>query len=158
VCVLIAGFVTCEGGDTTGACAAPKDGTKEGDILAKARQASAINLQFPCTLPAAETLISSSTTGPPGRQRTELVFNGPYDLTLRQSQYAPPPSQDPAGASRTTIDLFPNVKADFIQVNDGSQKATYDLQWVRNAIYYEVQAYGPPLQQRQVLDLARSLQ
>jgi len=156
VAVVIAGFVTCEGSDTSGACARLTE--KEQQVLADARKASAINLQYPCTLPAAEHLVSTSTTGPPGRQRTELVFGGPYDITVRQSQYPPPVGPDPAGASRTTIDLFPNVQADFVQINDGSQQATYHLFWVRNAIFYELQAFGPPLQQRQILEMARSLQ
>jgi hypothetical protein len=158
VVVLIAGFVTCQGGDTSGACATPKPGTKEADVLDKARQASSFNLQFPCFLPAAETLFSTATTGAQGRQQTDLVFHGPYDMTIRQSQVAPPVTPDPAGVSKTDIDLFPNVKATFLQVNDGSQQAMYHLFWTRNALFYELQAAGPPLQQRQILEVARSLQ
>ncbi len=99
-----------------------------------------------------------AVTGQPGRQQAELVFDGPFDLTLRQAQYAPAVSADPAGASRTEIDLLPNVRATLIERNDGTRKALYHLLWQRNGIYYEVQALGPPLQRRTILLVATSLQ
>jgi hypothetical protein len=87
-----------------------------------------------------------------------MVFSGTFDLTLRQAQIAPAVSADPAGASRRTIDLYPNVQATFIEQNDGTSKALYHLLWQQNGLFYEVQAYGPPLQSQTIVKVARSLQ
>jgi hypothetical protein len=97
-------------------------------------------------------------TGDAGRQQAELVWDGPFDLTLRQSQLAPAVAPDPAGASHIIIDLFPNVPATLIEQNDGSGHALYHLFWQRGGVYFEVQAVGPPLQRRAVLKIATSLQ
>lgn len=156
--IAILGIATCQGDNKAEGCSVPAAGSKEAAIIDKARGDSSFTLLYPCFLPNSEDLVSSTTTGTTGRQRNELVFNGPYDLTIRQSQYPPPVAPDPAGTSRTDIDLFSNVRATFLQQNDGSQKAMYHLFWVRNAIYYELQAFGPPIQQRQILEIARSLQ
>ena len=99
-----------------------------------------------------------AVTGQPGRQQAELVFDGPFDLTLRQSQYPPAVSADPAGASHSEVALFPNVRATLIEVNDGTSRALYHLLWDQNGVYYELQALGPPQQRRTVLEIARSLQ
>jgi hypothetical protein len=109
-------------------------------------------------LPNAQLLESASVQGPSGRQRADLVFDGPFDLTVRQSQVPPPVSPDPAGASRRVVDLFPNVRATYIERNDGTSKALYHLFWEVNGLFYEVQAFGPPLQSRAILQVARSLQ
>ena len=45
-----------------------------------------------------------------------------------------------------------------IERNDGTRDALYHLFWQQNGIYYEVQAFGPPLQRRAILEFARSLQ
>jgi hypothetical protein len=79
-------------------------------------------------------------------------------MTIRQSQVAPAVSPDPTGASRVSITLLTNVPATLIERNDGSAKALYHLYWERNDLFYELQAYGPPLQRDTVLKMARSLQ
>jgi hypothetical protein len=79
-------------------------------------------------------------------------------MSIRQAQFEPPITADPAGASRSTIDLFPNVRATFVQVNDGSSRALYHLFWEREGFFYELQAYGPALQQRQIRLIATSLE
>jgi len=96
--------------------------------------------------------------GDPGRQQAELVFSGAFDLTIRQAQVPPAVPPDPAGASRRTIDLFPNVKAILIEINDGSGDAQYHYFWQRDGIYYELQSVGPPLQERVMRQVATSLQ
>jgi hypothetical protein len=135
----------------------PEPGTTAGDALLRARGQANFDVLYPCQLPGGERLESSSVTGTPGRQQAELVFAGPFDLTIRQSQYPPAVAPDPAGASRIVVDLFPNVRADLIERNDGSSRALYHLFWSRNGVYYEVQAFGPPLQRRHILMVATSL-
>lgn len=95
--------------------------------------------------------------GETGRQRVELVFQGAFDMTLRQAQVPPPVTPDPTGASRITVRLFDNVPASLIESNDGTGDALYHLYWERNGVYYELQAYGPPLQRETILRVARSL-
>jgi hypothetical protein len=97
-------------------------------------------------------------TGERGRQKAELTFSGPFDLTVRQSQFPPAVNPDPAGASRRFVDLLPNVRATLIEKNDGSNRALYHLFWEQNDLFYEVQASGPALQQRLILLVATSLQ
>jgi hypothetical protein len=109
-------------------------------------------------LPGSQNLSSASVTGEPGRQQAELVFTGAFDLTLRQSQLPPAMPPDPTGASRRTIDLFPNVEAILIEINDGSGDAQYHYFWQREGLYYELQAVGPPLQERAIREVATSLQ
>ena len=126
-------------------------------MLRRTRTQANFDVLYPCQLPGGQRFESSSVTGTPGRQQAELVFAGPFDLTVRQAQYPPAISQDPAGASRIVVDLFPNVRADLIERNDGSSRALYHLFWTRNGIYYEVQAFGPALQRRVILMVATSL-
>jgi hypothetical protein len=123
-----------------------------------ARSQAAFPVRYPCHLPGATSLESVAVTGTPGRQKVELIFSGPFELAVRQSQFPPPVNPDPSGASRTDVDLFPNVPALLIERNDGSSKALYHLYWQNQGIYYEVQAVGPPLQRRQVLQIATSLE
>jgi len=149
---------TCQSADSDGSCSQPAAGSNEAMLLDRARGEAAFNLLYPCRLPAASRLIAANVQGARGRQQTELVFNGPYDMTIRQSQVPPAQSADPTGASKTDVQLFTNTAATLIERNDGSQKALYHLLWVRNGLYYELQAFGPPLQRRQILDAARSLE
>ncbi|HLF78261.1 MAG TPA: hypothetical protein VJB57_12305 [Dehalococcoidia bacterium] len=127
-------------------------------MLSELRGQARFGLVYPCYLPNAQTLTSTSLQGATGRQQAELVFSGPFDLTVRQAQVPPAVSPDPAGASRRTIDLFPNVQATFIERNDGTRKALYHLLWDANGLYYEIQALGPPLQSQTIVNIARSLQ
>jgi hypothetical protein len=124
------------------------------DLRAKTRFA----IVYPCYLPNAQDLTAATVQGNTGRQQAELVFSGPFDLTVRQAQFPPAVSPDPAGASKRAVDLFPNVQATLIERNDGTSKALYHLFWGTNGLYYEVQALGPPLQSQTILKIARSLQ
>lgn len=96
-------------------------------------------------------------TGQPGRQRSELRFEGPFDLALRQAQTPPAQAADPTGATRIVIELLPQVRATLIEVNDGSGQALYHLFWEQDGLFFELQASGPPLQRRTILEVARSL-
>jgi hypothetical protein len=127
-------------------------------LLAQAEAQAGFPLLYPCDLPAGESLESVAVTGEAGRRRAELIFTGPYEMAVRQSQVPPVVNADPTGASRSVVDLFPNVRASFIQINDGSSRAIYHLLWERDGLYYEVQAAGPPLQQRQIRLVATSLE
>jgi hypothetical protein len=161
--VLLVAFVfmafTCQGAeeDPTG-CRTPVPASQEAMLLDRARGEASFNLLYPCRLPAASRLVAANVQGARGRQQSELVFNGPYELTIRQSQVPPAVSADPAGASKIDIQLFPNTEATLIERNDGSQKALYHLLWIRNGLYYELQAFGPPLQRRSIIDTAQSLE
>ena len=150
--------LTCQSADPDSACPQPNAGSNEAMLLDRARSEASFNLLYPCKLPAASRLVAANVQGAKGRQQTELVFNGPYELTIRQAQVPPSVSADPAGASKVDIQLFPNTEATLIERNDGSQKALYHLFWIRNGLYYELQASGPPLQRRQILEAARSLE
>jgi hypothetical protein len=149
---------TCSSSDPTSACPTPVAGSQEEAILAKTRAGASFPVLYPCFLPGAQGLRGGTVSGEPGRQQAELVFGGPFDMTIRQSQVPPPAVADPAGTSRTLIDLFPNVPATFVQRNDGTPDALYHLYWTRNGIFYELQAFGPAQQQRPILQVARSLQ
>ena len=155
--LVILAVATCSTSEPLSACPTPQPGSKAADLLTDVRSRAGFPVLYPCQLPGAEYLESVAVTGDPGRQKAELVFAGPFEMAIRQSQYPPAVSADPAGASRTIINLFPNVRATFIQINDGSSKALYHLFWKRGGIYYEVQAVGPPLQQRQIRLIATSL-
>ena len=156
--LLILAAFTCSTSDSADACQVPPEGSTQAGLLADARRQTAFEILYPCQLPGATTLESVAVTGAPGRQQAELIFSGPFELAVRQSQVPPPVNPDPAGASRINIDLFANVRAILIERNDGSAKALYHLFWERNGLYYEVQAVGPPLQRRQVLLVATSLE
>ena len=136
----------------------PLPGSDEDLLVQSARQAAGFVLLYPCYVPNAQTLESTAVTGEPGRQATSFVWTGPFEFTIRQSQYPPAVSPDPSGASLSTLDLFPNVRADLIERNDASGDAMYHLLWQRNNVYYELQAFGPPQQRRIILEIARSLE
>jgi hypothetical protein len=158
VALLIFAAFTCSTSDNAGACQLPPEGSAQADLLADARSQAAFPVRFPCHLPGATSLESVAVTGTPGRQKVELIFNGPFELAVRQSQFPPAVNPDPTGATRSDVDLFPNVPAILIERNDGSSKALYHLYWESQGIFYEVQAVGPPLQRRQVLQIATSLE
>ncbi len=103
-------------------------------------------------------LESASATGQTGKQRAELVFTGPFDLTIRQSEAPPLVTPDPTGSSRIVVQLFDGVLATLIERNDGTSKAMYHFYWERNGRFYELQAFGPPLQRDAMLRVIRSLQ
>ena len=149
---------TCDTDDTVDACPMPKPGSDEYLFVQRAVDEAGFEVRFPCYLPNSQRLRSGAITGQEGRQLVEFAWDGPFDMVVRQSQYAPAPVAATAGASRRTIDLFPNTRATFIEINDGSAKAQYHLLWNRNGIYYELQAVGPPLQQDAILRVARSLE
>jgi hypothetical protein len=156
--LLVLLFATCSSNDPDSPCPTPAAGTNGAGFLAEARAQASFPVLFPCQLPAGQTLTGTSVQGDPGRQQAELVFDGPFDLTLRQSQYPPPLAADPTGASRIVVDLFPNVRGTLVEINDGSRRAQYHLFWERNGLFYEVQAVGPPLQRRFILLIATSLE
>jgi hypothetical protein len=156
--IAVLGIVTCETNDPTSDCPTPTTGSKQGDLLSELRGQARFGIVYPCYLPNPQQLSSTSLQGAAGRQQAELVFSGPFDLTIRQAQIPPAVSPDPAGASKRTVDLFPNTPATFIERNDGTSKALYHLFWNANGIYYEVQALGPPLQSQTIIRVARSLQ
>ena len=156
---LVFAFFTCESAsDSVEACQLPATGSREAQLLADARRQINFNLLYPCRLPGATYLESIAVTGMPGRQQVELTFDGPFEMAVRQSQVPPPLNPDPTGASRTDIDLFADVRGVLIERNDGSARALYHLYWNRGGLFYEVQATGPPLQRRQILQVATSLQ
>lgn len=139
------------------ACPLPTSGD-EATIITDAEQRTQFKLDYPCYLPNSQDLESHSVTGLAGQQKSEFVFNGPFEIAIRQSQVPPPVEPDPTGATHTTIQLMEGVRADFIQRTDGSSRALYHLYWERNGFFYELQAFGPYAQQRTILAIARSLQ
>ena len=149
---------TCSAVDRSSACAIPLAGTEEAARLDDAISTAQFGLVFPCYLPNAQTLESTSVTGDPGRQAVAFVWVGPFDFTIRQSQFPPAVSADPAGASRITIDLVPATRATLIERNDATGDALYHLLWQDDDIYYELLGYGPAQQRRIILDIARSLE
>ncbi len=158
IALTILGFATCSSTTQTEVCPTPVPGSQEADLLADARQATRFALVYPCYLPNSQVLESHSVTGELGRQRSELVFDGPFEMTIRQALEAPPVSPDPTGASRISIQLFDGVQASLIERNDGTAQAMYHLYWERNNQYFELQAFGPPQQRQLILRVARSLQ
>lgn len=152
------GFATCSSTTPTEACPTPVPGSQEAATLAQARGAVGFPLLYPCYLPNSQDLETHSVTGDFGKQRSELVFDGVFDLTVRQSQVPPLVTPDPTGASRITVQLFEGVQASLIERNDGTSKALYHLYWDRGGMYYELQAFGPPQQRELILRVARSLQ
>jgi hypothetical protein len=149
---------TCSSNDRGEVCALPPSGSAEDQLLQDAKSRAGFQLLYPCYLPNAQTLESTAVTGDPGRQAVSFVWVGPFEFTIRQSQFPPAASPDPSGSSRMAFDLFPNVRAELIEVNDASGDAMYHLYWLRDDIYYELQAFGPPQQRRIILDIARSLE
>jgi hypothetical protein len=158
VALLVIAAFTCNSPDTVEACPTPRAGTTAEGLLSTARSQAGFPVLYPCQLPAAQRLEGATVTGSPGRRQAEFVFEGPFDLTIRQSQFPPPVNPDPTGASRIVVDVFPNVQGTLIERNDGSTQALYHLFWTRNGLFYEVQAVGPPLQRRWILMVATSLQ
>ena len=151
-------FFTCSSASEVSACPQPDERSEGAASLVAARRTATFPVRYPCFLPAGEALSTATISGQPGRQQVELIFNGPYEMAVRQSQFPPVVDPDPTGSSRLLTDLFPNVPATFIQQNDGSRRALYHLFWEQDGIFYELQAAGPPIQQRQILQIARSLE
>ena len=150
---------TCGAADVATGCHIPADDGREGRLLAQGRSEASFDFQYPCRLPNSQSLVNVAVVGAAGRQSVTLSWDGPFDLSIQQSQVAPLQNADPAGASHIVLDdLFPGVRADLIEINDGSRRAQYRLIWARAGIYYEVVAVGPPLQRRVILDIARSLE
>jgi hypothetical protein len=150
--------VTCTSNDRAEACVMPVPGSEEYALIEDAASQAGFPLVYPCYLPNAQTLESTAVIGEPGRQSASFVWTGPFEFTIRQSQYPPAVAADPAGVSRSALDLFPNVRAELIERNDGSGDAMYHLLWQRDDIYFELQAFGPPQQRRLILEIARSLE
>lgn len=148
----------CSSNDRGEACALPPPGSEEDALLQSAREQAGFTLKYPCYLPNAQTLESTAVIGDPGRQAVSFVWVGPFEFTIRQSQFPPAVSPDPSGSSRSALDLFPNVRAELIERNDASGDAMYHLYWTQDDIYHELQAFGPPQQRRIILEIARSLQ
>lgn len=155
---VVFGAATCNILEPAEACSIPSAESSAGIMLMGTRENAEFGLRYPCYLPNSQHLTSSTVIGTPGRQQVEMVWEGPFYIALRQSQYPPAASPDPTGASRTIIDLFSNVRATLIERYDGSGQALYHLFWQRNRVYYEIQAFGPPQQRRIILDIARSLE
>ena len=149
---------TCSSNDRAEACVSPPAGSEEDALIQSVRQQAGFKLLYPCYLPNAQTLESTAVIGDPGRQAASFVWTGPFEFTIRQSQFPPAVSPDPSGASRSALDLFPNVRAELIEQNDASGDALYHLFWQRDDVYYELQAFGPPQQRRIILEIARSLE
>ncbi len=149
---------TCKSNDQISVCPTPVPGSAEDTLLQSARGQAAFTLRFPCYLPLSEQLSDSTATGDAGRQEIDLVWTGPFDMTIRQSQFAPAVSPDPTGSSREDIQLFSNVSAALITEDSGTGHTLYHLFWQQGDIYYELQANGPPLQRDTILKIARSLQ
>jgi hypothetical protein len=144
--------------DPSGSCTIPAKDSDAGSLLDDSTQQAGFKVLYPCQLPAGEKLTTAGVTGDPGARSSTLTFGGPFDMTVRQSQVPPALSADPAGSSHLVIDLFPNVKAQLIERNDGSRKAEYHLVWNQGAFFYDVLADGPPLSRDLILKAARSLQ
>jgi len=151
--------VTCSTADVQGECpTVPKDGSRQANMLAEGRQQAVFPILFPCKLPNSQALTAVSVVGDSGRQSVTITWDGPFQITVRQSQLAPVVNADPAGASHSVIrNLFPGTDADLIEINDGSSHAIYHLVWARSGMYYEVLVAGPPQQRKVVLDIALSL-
>ena len=149
---------TCKSNDAVSACPTPVPGSTEDQFLQSARSQASFNLVFPCYLPLSEKLTDSTVTGDAGRQEVDLVWTGPFDMTIRQSQFAPAVSPDPTGSSRENIQLYSNVLAALLSEDNGTGRTQYHLFWQQGDIYYEIQANGPPLQRDTILKIARSLQ
>ena len=149
---------TCKTNDQVSACPTPVPGSAEDTLLQSARSQAAFALRYPCYLPLSEKLTDSTVTGDTGRQEVDIVWTGPFNMTIRQAQFAPAVSPDPTGASREELQLFSNVSAALITEDDGSGHTMYHMFWQQGAIYYELQAVGPPLQRDTILKIARSLQ
>jgi hypothetical protein len=136
----------------------PLAGSDAEAALNAARDEAAFPLRYPCHIPGATHFYDASVTGNPGRQQAELFFEGSFDITVRQSQFPPTVPPDPTGATHRVVDLFPNVAADLIEINDASGRASYHYYWEQDGIYYELQAVGPPLQERDLRAVATSLE
>ena len=149
---------TCKSNDAVSACPTPVAGSTEDQFLQSARGQASFRIEFPCYLPLSEKLTDSTVQGDAGRQEVDLVWSGPFDMTIRQSQFAPAVSPDPTGSSRENIQLYSNVSAALLSEDNGTGRTQYHLFWQQGDIYYEIQANGPPLQRDTILKIARSLQ
>jgi hypothetical protein len=144
--------------DQAQGCALPAAGTPEGRQLDQVRQSAPFAVLYPCSLPAGEKMVSAAGTGEVGRRSVTMVFEGPFEISLKQSQAPPAVSPDPSGSTRVEITLMPGVRATLIERNDGTRRSFYHLLWEKDRLYYEVIATGPPQSRRLVLELAKSLQ
>jgi hypothetical protein len=149
---------TCEGAAPEEACPMPKEGSRQANLIAEGKGQAGFAILYPCKLPNSQILTAFDVLGPAGKQTVSIAFDGPFQITIRQSQIAPVINADPTGASHSVVrNLFPGTDAELIEINEGSGNAQYRLIWSRARIYYEVVMTGPPLQRKAVLDLARSL-
>jgi hypothetical protein len=148
----------CGAGDPVAACPQPVEGTDGAAALARVSGEAGFDVRYPCSVPGGTQLYNASITGDPGRQQSELFFEGVFELTVRQAQFPPAVAPDPTGATRRVIDLFPNVPATLIEINDASGDASYHYYWEQDGMFFEVQAVGPPLQERAIRAVATSLE
>lgn len=149
---------TCGTAEVESDCPIPQPGTRQGDLIAENRGKALFSVLYPCKLPNSQTLTAFDVIGPSGKQTVSITFDGPFQITIRQSQVAPVTNPDPSGASHTVLrNLFPGSDADLIEIYEGSSQTRYDLFWARQNVYYEVLMTGPPLQRKIVLDLTHSL-
>ena len=89
--ILALGFVTCQSDETpASACPLPEAGSQQATIISDAEQRTRFKLDYPCYLPNAQKLESHSVTGNAGQQKSEFVFDGPFDIAVRQAQVPPP--------------------------------------------------------------------
>ncbi len=158
VAVAVYSAAVCTVTEPTGGCDFPAEGSREAATLDAARAKAAFTLLYPCDLPEGQGLTSVDVTGAAGRQSATMFFDGPFEISVRQSQVAPIQSADPAGASHIVIELLAGVNADLIERNDGSRRAEYRIVWARGGFYYEVLALGPPLSRRQIVNVAKTLE
>jgi hypothetical protein len=149
---------TCGAGEPVAACQQPLPDSEAADALQRVRDEAGFEVRYPCSVPGGTQFFDASVVGNPGRQQVELFFEGVFELTVRQSQFPPAVAPDPTGASRRVIDLFPNVPASLIEINDASGDASYHYYWEQDGIFYELQAVGPPLQERTLRQVATSLE
>jgi hypothetical protein len=140
------------------ACDLPPAGSDAAALLERLQDEAGFEVLYPCDLPAGQTLSTGIVEGEGSRRSATMEFEGPFDIVLRQALAPPAVSPDPTGASRQMIDLFPDIRAILIELNDGTRKSFYHVLWERNGIYYEVIANGPPQTRRHILDFATSLQ
>lgn len=148
--------LTCSSEDVE-ACPLPPAESNLGQDLALVRTQAGFPVRYPCFLPGGERFEVITFT-PGSREQVELIFDGPFEMSIRQSNLPPAVNPDPSGASRITRNLFPNVPVEIIERNDGSRRALYHLYWENENVFYELQAYGPPQQREAVLQVARSLE
>lgn len=159
IAVVVVLAFTCSTSEVGSDCGLPAEGSRAAGLLAEGRSQSAFPVLYPCYLPNSQQLENVAVLGDRGRQSVALTFGGPFDITLHQSQIQPLVNADPSGASHSVVsNLFPGVRAELIEIYDGSSRIIYRLLWTRSGMYYELLAAGPPQQRRTILQIARSLE